>query len=282
MSWTHVARKDFADASRSKLLWALTALLLLLVAGVSAIPYLLQNDGTPSFDVAVNFLFGPIGLLVPIIGLIVGYRAIVGERESGSIRFLLGLPNTRSDVLVGKVLGRSVVVAVPTIIAFVVGSVVLAALYTGFDIADYLGLLVFSLLMGLLYVAIAVGVSASVSSRAKAVAGVLGIFVIFDFLWQFVPMAVYWLLNGELPNPLSVPAWYIFVGRFSPGQALTAIAIELIDSIGVQNTDLSAAGRVAGEVPFYLDLWVTWVIVLAWIAVPLGIGYLRFRNATLS
>lgn len=284
MSWVHVARKDFEDASRSMTLWALTALLILLVAGLSAVPYLLATDAqAPGFEDALAFLFTPIGFLVPIIGLVVGYQAIVGERESGSIRFLLGLPNSRRDVLVGKLLGRTGVVAVATVIGFLVGAVVIAALYDGFAVADYLGLAAFSLVVGLVYVAIAVGVSASVTSRAKAVAGVLGIFVVFDVLWQFVPMSIYWLLEGELPNLFeNVPAWYVFVERLSPGESLSAIALTLVEFAGAGDLDLTAAGRVGGELPFYLENWFAWLIVLAWIAVPLAIGYYRFERAILS
>lgn len=285
-NWVAIARKDFADAARSKMLWALTALLLLLVAGVSSIPYLLHDQGpAPVFDDALLFLFQPIALLVPIIGLIVGYQAITAERETGSIRFLLGLPFTRLDVVIGKVVGRAGVVAVPTTIAFLLGGVVIAALYDGFAAVDYLGLFIFSLLMGLVYVAIAVGVSASVGSRAKAVAGVLGIFVIFDFLWQFVPTAIYWLfVERSLPlftgEPL--PGWFLLVERLSPGQALTVIALDLVDFFGAEDVDLTAAGRIAGEVPFYLENWSAWVIVALWIIVPVGIGYYRFKRAVIS
>lgn len=282
MSWIHVASKDFADASRSMMLWALTVLLVLLVAGVSTIPYLLADGTTPPFEEALSFLFTPIALLVPIIGLVVGYQAIVSERESGSIRFLLGLPNTRRDVVLGKVIGRAGVVAVPTLIGFLVGAVVIGALYDGFIVADYLGLLVFSLIMGLVYVSVAVGISASVSSRAKALAGVLGFFVLFDFLWEFVTMAIYWVIEGSLPGFDGLPAWYLFILRLSPGQALSAIALTLIEIAGAGDLDLTAAGRVAGEVPFYLENWFAWIIVVLWIIVPVSLGYLRFKNAILS
>ncbi|ELY62059.1 ABC transporter permease subunit [Natronococcus jeotgali] len=283
MSWVHIARKDFADAGRSMMLWALTGLLILAVAGISVIPYLLASDGTtPGFEDGVGFLFSPIGLLIPIIGLVVGYQAIVSERESGSIRFLLGLPNTRRDVVLGKVIGRTGVVAIPTVIGFLVGAAVIVALYEGFAVVDYLGLLAFSLLMGLVYVAIAVGISASVSSRAKALAATLGFFVLFDFLWEFVAMAIYWTVEGSLPGFDGLPAWYLFIVRLSPGQSLSAISLTLIDFVGAEDIDLTAAGRVAGEVPFYLENWFAWVIVTLWIVVPLGIGYVRFKNAVLS
>lgn len=282
MSWMHVARKDFADAGRSMMLWALTVVLVLLVAGVSAIPYLLADGTTPPFEDALSFLFTPIALLVPIIGLVVGYQAIVGERESGSIRFLLGLPNTRRDVVLGKVIGRAGVVAVPTLIGFLVGAIVIGALYDGFIVTDYLGLLAFSLVMGLVYVSVAVAISASVSSRAKALAGVLGFYILFDFLWEFVPMAIYWVVEGRLPGLTGLPAWYLFVLRLSPGQALSAIALTLIEIAGAGDLDLTAAGRLAGEVPFYLENWFAWIIVGLWIVVPVSLGYLRFKNTVLS
>lgn len=281
MSWAHIARKDFEDAVRSLLLWALTGLLVLLVAGLGVIPYLL-SDTAVGYDEALAFLFTPIAFLIPIMGLIVGYRSIVGERESGSIRFLLGFPNARRDVMIGKLLGRTGVIAVPTIIGFIVGGAVILVLYEGFAVSEYIGLLLFSLLMGTVYVAIAVGVSASVSTRAKAVAGVAGIFVIFDFAWEFIPMAIYWVLERSLPDFTSVPAWYVFVERLSPSQALSAIAMDLVGFIGGGDIDFTTAGRIEGDIPFYLSDWVAWIIVFAWLLVPIGIGYYRFKNAQIT
>ena len=282
MTWLHVARKDFQDAGRSRLLWVLTGLLVLLIAGLSAIPYVLASDGRPAFESGLLFLYSPIGFLIPIVGLIVGYRAIVGERESGTIRFLLGLPNTRRDVMLGKLVGRTAVVAVPTVIGFAVGGVVLALLYEGFAAGAYLGLFAFTVVMGLVYVAIALGISASVDSRAKALAVVATLYVVVDIAWSFVPMSIYWALERSFPGFENLPAWYLFLERLSPGQALSAISLTLVDFVGAEDIDVTAAGRVAGEVPFYLENWFAWVIVLGWILVPLGVGYLRFRDATLN
>lgn len=283
MSWVHVARKDFEDALRSKLIWVLSALMILVVAGVSAIPHLLHTPGEgppPGFDDALSFAFTWMTLMISIIGLVVGYQAIVKERESGTIRFLLGLPNSRRDVVVGKVLGRTAVVAVPTVVGFLVGAVVIVALYDGFVVTDYVGLLVFSLVMGLVYVSVAVGVSGAVSTHVKAVAGTLGIYVLCDWLWWTVPMAVYWLVERELPGSTDLPTWYVLVERVGLWEPLATISGTLVDIAGVET--VSTADRVAGEVPFYLETWFAWVFVVAWIVVPLGIGYYRFDRAALS
>ncbi|WP_255171094.1 ABC transporter permease subunit [Natrononativus amylolyticus] len=283
MSWAHVARKDFADAIRSRTLWVLSALMILTVAGISAIPELIHIPGegpAPGFDEAVSFMFTWMTLMISIIGLLAGYQAIVKERESGSIRFLLGLPNSRFDVVAGKVLGRSAVVAVPTVIGFLVGAVVIVVLYDGFAVVDYVALLAFSILLGVVYVSVAVGVSAAVSTRAKAVAGVLGIYLLFDWLWWAVPMAIYWLLERELPGATDLPTWYLLVERIGLWEPLGAIATTMVDIAGVETVPI--ADRIAGDVPFYLEPWFAWVFVAAWIVVPLGIGYYRFSRTVLS
>ncbi|MCU4973968.1 ABC transporter permease [Halobacteria archaeon AArc-m2/3/4] len=284
MRWAHVARKDFADASRAKMLWVLTALMIVAVVGISAIPKLLYIPGeggpAPDFEVAISYLFTTMTVMVSIIGLVVGYQAIVKERETGSIRFLLGLPFTRLDVLLGKAVGRAAVVAVPTVVGFAIGGAVIFVLYDGFVLTTYLGLLAFSILMGLVYVTLAVGVSASVSTRAKAVTGVLGIYVLFDLLWWAVPMAIYWLLERELPGTHDLPTWYVFVERLGVWNPLEVISGTMVDIAGVET--ISTADRIAGEVPFYLETWFAWVFIAAWIVVPLAIGYYRFKRAVIS
>jgi ABC-2 type transport system permease protein len=42
----------------------------------------------------------------PIVGVVVGYNAVSGGRESGSLKLLLSLPHSRADVVFGKVVGR--------------------------------------------------------------------------------------------------------------------------------------------------------------------------------
>ena len=93
MSWDVVARKDFADAVRSRGLWALSALFVI----VFALPPLLlfylelgqptQTEG--STDVFIFFMKEASALLVPVIAIVVAYAAITHERESGTMKILL-------------------------------------------------------------------------------------------------------------------------------------------------------------------------------------------------
>jgi ABC-2 type transport system permease protein len=283
MSWTHIARKDFAEAVRSKLLWAVTAVFLGLVAVAVSIPHF--DDGAPAtFGVGMETLFAVVATMAPVIGLLVGYGAVVGERESGSIRTLLGLPNSRLDVIVGKTVGRVAVVAVAIAIGTAGGAAVLLALYEQFLVGTYLVTAVGMLLFAVVFVAVGVAISASVGSTTRAVAGVFGAFVVLSTLWDYVPTAIYWAIEGTTPDGLTRPAWFAFLGLLKPGTALSEFTFSNLSVLddGAYVDVGGVAVRVVGDVPFYLSDWFAAVVVLAWIVGPLAVGYLKFRRTPLT
>ncbi|WP_227355496.1 ABC transporter permease [Haladaptatus salinisoli] len=295
MSLAVVARKDFEDAARSKMLWAITALFVLTTAGgMYALNFLFDEQSATG---AVQWLSAPASLVVPLAAIVVGYLAIAGERESGSIKILLGLPHTRRDVVLGKLVGRTGVVAVATVVAFAVGAVVLLVQYGSLPLVEFalLGLLTFFFAM--VFVGIAIGFSAFTKTRSRAMAGAIGIFFLFQFLWSFVPVAIYYLLEGSIPNPFAepLPAWYFLLQLLNPSNAYGAASGLFIDSAGTQSVVVGPSGETTtgaapsladlvqgGTVPFYLDEWFSLVILAAWLVVPVAIGYWRFRDADLS
>ena len=122
-TWYVVAKKEFNDAVRSKGLWALSAVFTLLFVLPAGRIWWNQRSsdqqlGQQALDIGMQFFISrfyldTVTLLVTIVVLFVGYAAVTKEKESGSLKLLLSLPFTRRDVIVGKVLGRSAVAAVP-------------------------------------------------------------------------------------------------------------------------------------------------------------------------
>jgi ABC-2 type transport system permease protein len=255
-----VARKDFEDAVKSKMLWSLMGLLVLIV-GIIYVAIWWNVDDPEPVDIvgAATAIFQ---LIVPLVALIAGYLSIVGERRSGSIKVLLSLPPDRRDVVFGKLLGR----------AGVIGATVLAAF--------------------LALVGIAVGVSALVASRGQAMAGVVGLYLVFLLFWDLLTAGVYRVVAGELPgNPGDqFEAWYVFLQWLNPLEAYSVLTDTILgETFGAFTIPLfapqeaSATERVvAGEVPAYLQEPVTVPILLFWFVVPVALGYLRFRGADLG
>ncbi|WP_455448250.1 ABC transporter permease [Natrinema thermotolerans] len=284
-----VARKEFDDAGRSKLLWSLIGLLVGLVAiGYTAIWYTV--DDVTAAEV-LNFLGLPLQVIIPIAALIAGYMAVVGERRSGSIKLLLGLPPNRTDVVFGKLLGRTAVVGVAVGLAFLASLVLGAVFFGSVPFADWLGFAAVSLLFGTTFVGLAVGVSAAVSSRGKSMAVVVGCYMVFVALWELLTAGPYYLLYDEGP-PIEAETWYLLLEQFNPIFAYTNLASSVVEGTiypfqfqyGLQSPEayqMTPAERFPGDAPFYLQDWFGVVVMLAWLAVPVAIGYYRFKRTDL-
>jgi ABC-2 type transport system permease protein len=277
MSWAVVARKDFEDAARSKMLWVITVLFVLATAGAMYAVGALSENFTAKD--AVGFLSSPATLLVPLAALVVAYLAIAGERESGSIKLLLGLPHSRRDVLIGKLLGRSAVVAVATVVAFIAGAIVLAIQYGSFPVTDFLVQGVVTFIFGMVFVGIAIGFSAMTATRSRAMAAAIGLFFLFELIWDIVPLGVYYVVKGSTPSLESgFPPWYFLLQILNPKNAYSLTANFLTHPNGASPyTDL-----INGSVPFYLEGWFSLVILALWLVVPVALGYWRFERADIS
>ncbi|MDF9747663.1 ABC transporter permease [Natrinema salsiterrestre] len=284
-----VARKEFEDAGRSKLLWSLIGLLVGLVAvGYVAIWY--TADDITAAEV-LSFLGVPLQVILPVAALIAGYMAVVGERRSGSVKLLLGLPPNRTDVVFGKLLGRTAVVGVAIGLAFLVSLVLGAVLFGSVPFLEWLGFAAVSLLFGTTFVGLAVGVSAAVSTRGKSMAIVVGLYMVLIALWELLTAGPYYLIYDE-SVPVEAETWYLVLEQFNPIFAYTNLANTVVEGsifpfqfqYGLQSMEayqMTPAERYPGDAPFYLQDWFGIVVLVVWAVVPVAIGYYRFQRADL-
>ncbi|WP_276300196.1 ABC transporter permease subunit [Halorussus lipolyticus] len=280
MSWVVVARKDFEDAVRSRMLWAITAVFLLFTAGAVYIRKAVLG-GTPGLPDATQFLTAPSGLIIPLTALVVAYLAIAGERESGSIKILLGLPHTRWDVVFGKLVGRTLVVTAGILVAFAGAAVTLLVLFGELAIVDFLLLTLVTVLFGLTFVGIAIGASAFTATRSRAMALAIGAFFLFQVVWDFVPLGVYYFAEGSLPGPTTtqLPAWYYLVQVLNPKNAYSQGADIVFSGAGPV---VPVESLVGSSAPFYVQNWFGLVILVVWLVVPVALGYWRFQRADIG
>lgn len=295
-TWRQVAYKDFADAVRSKMVWGVTCVFvffmgLLLVIAPATIPAEIEIDA----EMALAFVAETAQLFVPVVALIAAYMAVVGERRSGSLRILLSYPFSRFDVVVGKFVGRTVVIGTALTLGLAITVAVAAMIYGTPGVGTIVGVVAAVLLFGLAFTGLAVGVSAGTGTRGKAMASVLGIYLAFLMFWEALVAGVYYAVNGSLPG-LEVEAWYFLLLRLSPIEAFRALVDGVLEppvgtafAIPVEDVprdtppeQLELANRVIGELPFYLSDWALVGVLLAWSVIPVAIGYWRFRDADLG
>ena len=114
-----IASKEFWDRIRNR--WVL-AVALVFTAFALVIAYFgaaqQGSVGFRSIDITIASLVSLVIYLIPLIALVLGFDAIVGERERGSLDLLLSMPITRLELLLGKYVGLAAALTFSTIAGF--------------------------------------------------------------------------------------------------------------------------------------------------------------------
>ncbi|ERH09723.1 MAG: ABC-type transport system involved in multi-copper enzyme maturation, permease component [halophilic archaeon J07HX64] len=279
MTWQTVAKKDIKDSVRSRGLWGIIVIFLALILVLS---FLLSpggdGDETLLVSAGLSFFLG-ILFFVPLAGLFISIKSIVREKESGSINLLLSLPHTRLDMLLGKFVGRAVVLTVAILAAFGPASIYLLAVGSGSGVYPLFALLISIIFFGLIFIGVGIGLSALVNSETQAlVAGV----AIFFLLYLWVP--ILGQLGIDAPDIIA-RFWLVFM-FFDFFLVLLSLTNGSIDSASIVRYDdiVVDEGFDTITIPsqdIWLQHWFVFVILAIWIVVPLGVGYLRFKRQDL-
>lgn len=277
MSWTTVARKDFHDARRSRVLWALSAAFLalaMLVAGLYAfVPAITAEPGVSTMGL-LGFLASPVTLFVAVASVVVCYKSIAGETESGSGKLLLSLPHTRRDVVLGKVVGRGLVLAVPVAVGLLSMLAVVFAGGVPFSPVEYAVFVVVTLFYVLAYVAVFVGVSAMTTSTTRAATISVLLLVVFEVAWDVVPLGAWFMASGfQVPNGF-------LAGNFGTRPDWVTFLFQLPPSGAYQNA-IGGFLSGSGSEPFFLTNWFSLIVLALWGLVSLAIGDAKYRRADL-
>ncbi|APX97624.1 ABC transporter permease [Natronorubrum daqingense] len=284
MSAITVGKKEFRDAVRSRKLALLTAVFALFTLGGAYLASWagdlfaeVDGEGAQSTTELVLALQSPAGFLVPIIALVFSYAAIARERERGSVKFLLGQPHSRREVVAGKILGRSAVVAVSILVGFGVGFVGLVVFVGSVSIVDYLLFTLVTMLFGAVYVCIGVGISAMTRSTTTAAVGVVGLIVLFWIVWGSLAQGLlFWREGSMMVDPM--PEWFVSFVSIPPDSAYSSALSVVLGEGGFAMADVYQTERV----PLLAEPWFGFVLLALWALVPVAIGLWRFDRADLS
>jgi ABC-2 type transport system permease protein len=269
-----IARRDFTNARRSRLLWGLVAVY---VAFVALLFWAGTTVEAPDVaDAIFNAMFLTT-LLLPLVAVGASYLAVAGERESNTVQFLLGLPTRRSSVVGGKFLSRLAVVLGALALAFLAGAAMAVALYPAPEWGLFLGFAALSTLLVAAYVGVTVGLSALVDTRTKAISLGVGFYFLTDVLWVFGggTFAVRFVFEDLLGVTLAEDL-YRLVYNLSPAGSYLNTEYLIFDPADYAQLPELGSGA------FYVQPWFSVVILLAWVVVPLAVGYWRFRGADIG
>jgi len=194
-----IAGKEFRDRIRN--LWVLSVALIFSLFALAIAYFGTAQQGTVGFrgiDVTIASLVSLVIYLVPLIALILGYDAVVGERERGSMELLLSMPITRSEILLGKYLGLSGALAVSTLAGFGAGLLPMASQLSTADVYHYAGFVLSAILMGMAFLSLSLLVSVLSTDRMRASGIAIALWFFFVLIFDLVLTGALVVSDGNL------------------------------------------------------------------------------------
>lgn len=170
------ARREMRDAISSRWFLLYTIAFALLAVAISFMSLAgAGSQGFAGFGRTAAGLLNLVVLIVPLMALTAGAGAIAGERERGTLLYLLAQPIARLELLLGKFFGLAVALCASLCLGFGLSAAALAWRAGGAGASSFLALVAFACLLAV--VMLALGLLISTCSRKAGVATGVAIFV---------------------------------------------------------------------------------------------------------
>lgn len=264
-----IARREFRDALSSKWFLLYTIAFTVLAIGVSFLSLTGSGEhGFAGFGKTAAGLLNLIMLVVPLMALTAGAGSIAGERERGTLLYLLAQPLSRTELLLGKFAGLAIALICSLCIGFGLSAGLLAWRAGGVGAGAFLMLVVFTSVLALSMLSL--GILISVQSRRTGVATGISLFVWLGLVF----LSDLGLMAGTLIFKLRVQEVFA-LAIINPLQAFKMNVI----------VNLNASLDVLGPVGMYASQeygdslpWLLTGVIALWCGLPLIVSVLIFRK----
>jgi Cu-processing system permease protein len=258
-----IASKEFTDGMRNRWIIIVT----LLMAGLALILALLGSapTGTTKFSalaVTIVSLSSLSIFFVPLIALLLSYDSVVAEDDRGTLMLLLAHPVARWHVIAGKFFGHLALLSIAIIAGYGIAGLAIAAVSVQ-DWADqawsgFLGLIGSSILLGAVFLAFGLMISARVRERGTAAGMAIGVWLLFVLVYDLGLIALLASGAGEMLNDGLIT----FLLLANPTDVY-----RMLNLTGSSETaTLSGMAGLAG--PGAVPSWALVALLAVWIALP--------------
>lgn len=211
--------------------------------------------------------------LLPLIALLLSFDTVVGEQERGTLILLLAYPVARWEVVIGKFLGHTAILAVATVIGYGAAA---AALALRGGVADaawpaFAAMVGSSVLLGAAFVALGGLASIVVRERATAAGVAVAVWLVFVLLYDTALLGVLVADGGQ-----TVTAGMLdFLLLLNPTDVYRLLNLTGSEGVSVY-AGMAGPGEASGLAPALLL-----GALGAWVAVPLGLAIAIFARRQL-
>jgi len=269
-----VARKEFRDSITNRWFIILVAIFFLLILDI---PYLvLVILGFFPYGNIPGKLGTFITSAIPfaaLISLTVGSMSIVGEKDQGTLEYLLAQPVLRLEVLIGKLCGLLAAISIVMLVGFGLAAI------PAFPTSEVAMLGLNSFVNGL---AVIIGISAamlglsfaiSVSSLSRAMA--LGLAL---FIWLFMAVIYNTSFLGLVLTLVGESSLFFYTILLNPIQVVQIMAFLMLRPEMTPDLPAQYMIRYFGYTGALLPLTIS---ILVWVAVPIIFSMIEFSTKDL-
>ena len=262
-----IAAKEFWDRIRNRWVFAVATVFTVFALAIAYFGAAQQGEvGFMGIEVTIASLVSLVIYLVPLIALILGFDAIVGERERGSLDLLLSMPITRFELLLGKFTGLSAALAFSTLAGFGLVGVLLSHHFDTRGLYHYFGFILSAVLMGMAFLSIAILISVTVADRARASSVAIAVWFFFVLVYDLLLLGVLVGSGGRIGGSA-----FPFLLLLNP-----ADVFRILNIFGLADVK-SLYGLATVFPPALAEPWILGPVAVLWIAVPLGVATWRFK-----
>ena len=263
-----LAGKEFWDRIRNR--WVLAVALVFTVFALAIAYFGGAQQGAVGFrsiEFTIASLVSLVIYLIPLIALILGFDAIVGERERGSLDLLLSMPITRFELVLGKYLGLAAALAFSTVAGFGLVAIVLSTELSLGALLHYFGFMLSSVLLGMAFLSLAVMVSVFASDRTRASGMAIALWFFFVLVFDLLLLGGLVITGGHYGGEI-----FPYLLLANPADVFRILNIFTLNDVRTLYGLATVFPRALAEP------WLLGLVMAAWIVAPLGIATWRFRK----
>ncbi|OIQ80720.1 ABC-2 family transporter protein [mine drainage metagenome] len=262
-----IAGKEFRDRIRNR--WVL-AIAVVFAAFALVIAYFgaaqAGSVGFRSIEVTIASLVSLVIYLIPLIALVLGFDAIVGERERGSLDLLLSMPITRLELILGKYLGLSAALALSTVAGFGLAGLAMAGQMDAGALFHYTGFILSSVLLGMSFLSLAVMLSVFATDRAGASGLSIALWFFFVLVFDLLLLGALVASGGHYGGAI-----FPYLLLLNPADVFRVLNIFSLDDVRTMYGMATVFPEQLSN-PLLLG-----AIMLAWMVAPLSVALWRFK-----
>lgn len=262
-----LASKEFWDRLRNR--WVLAVTVVLAVFALVIAYFGAAQQGTAGFrsiELTIASLVSLVIYLIPLIALLLGFDAIVGEREKGSLDLLLSMPITRLELLLGKYLGLAGALSFSTVAGFGLAGLLISFHLDLSGLFHYAGFMLSSLLLGLAFLSLAVMLSVFATDRTRASGMAIALWFFFVLVFDLLLLGGLVATSGQYGGAI-----FPYLLMLNPADIYRVLNVFSMDEVRTLY-GLSTVFPGALSNP-----WLLGGLMGLWIVAPLSIAYWRFR-----